>query len=235
MEPAGIQKFDAFVRAQFRTQARGKDLPPGERPLVTVSRQSGAGGISFAESLATLLTSRSPRGSVPWTVFDRNLVERVLAEHGLSEETARFMEEDDSPGLDDAVGEIIGLHPSRWHMVHQTTETILRLARMGNCILVGRGASIITSHLTGAFHVRLVGTEDARVAHLQEHLGVSRKAAREVMEKEDRGRVRYLKKYFRTDVNDPTGYHLVINTDRVGYEEAARIVGEAVLARSRRG
>jgi len=38
-----------------------------------------------------------------------------------------------------------------------------------------------------------------------------------------------MKSYFNTDINDPLHYHLVINTSRVGYESAARMIGEAVL------
>jgi cytidylate kinase len=38
-----------------------------------------------------------------------------------------------------------------------------------------------------------------------------------------------LKKYFHADVNDPLLYHLVINTGLVGYDNAAKIIGDAVL------
>jgi cytidylate kinase len=50
--------------------------------------------------------------------------------------------------------------------------------------------------------------------------------------REDRGRKRYLKRYFDTDLDDPMLYHLVINTDLVPYEEAARIIADAVLERT---
>jgi cytidylate kinase len=38
-----------------------------------------------------------------------------------------------------------------------------------------------------------------------------------------------LKTYFRADINDPMHYHLVINTSRVGYDNAARVIGDATL------
>ena len=46
---------------------------------------------------------------------------------------------------------------------------------------------------------------------------------------EDRGRERYLKKYFNADINDPLLYHLIINTGLVGYDDAAKLIGDAVL------
>jgi hypothetical protein len=233
MDSSSIEKLHAFASAQYRAQAKGKERPLGERPVVTLSRQAGAGGVSVADAVAAYLSSKSPRGAVPWTVFDRNLVEKVLEEHGLPKDVGQFMPEDEHSLLNDAVEDILGLHPSRWRLVHNTTQTVLRLARLGHCVLVGRGAPVVTAHLPLAFHVRLVGSMEARVAHLQAYLNVSARKARGVVEEEDAGRARYMKKYFKRDIDDPTLYHLVLNTDRIPYEEASRIVGDAVLARAR--
>jgi cytidylate kinase len=46
---------------------------------------------------------------------------------------------------------------------------------------------------------------------------------------EDRGRERYLKKYFNADINDPLLYHMIINTGLVNYDDAAKLIGDAVL------
>ncbi len=233
MDSVSIEKLQAFASAQFRAQSKGKEKPLGERPVVTLSRQAGAGGVSVADALAAYLSSKSPKGAIPWTVFDRNLVEKVLEEHGLSQEVGQFMPEDEHSLLNDAVEDILGLHPSRWRLVHDTTQTVLRLARLGHCVLVGRGAAVVTAHLPCAFHVRLVGSLEKRVAHLQAYLNVSARKARAVVEEEDKGRARYMKKYYKRDIDDPTLYHLVVNTDLVPFEEASRIIGDAVLARSR--
>ena len=63
----------------------------------------------------------------------------------------------------------------------------------------------------------------SRINHL------SKKAALEFIRKEDRGRERYLKKYFEADVDDPLLYDLTINIDRITYELAAKLIAEAVL------
>ena len=36
-------------------------------------------------------------------------------------------------------------------------------------------------------------------------------------------------RYFNREIDDPLLYHLVINTDLVPYEIAARMIGDAVL------
>ena len=40
-----------------------------------------------------------------------------------------------------------------------------------------------------------------------------------------------MKKYYGADIDDPLLYDLVINTDRVSYEEAGRLIAEAMTTR----
>jgi cytidylate kinase len=199
------------------------------QPTIAISRQAGAGGIPIAEHLADYLQTRGPKTHRPWTVFDKNLVEQVLADHNLPREIARYMPEDRVSQISDMVEELLGLHPPSWTLLRQTTETILHLAELGNVILVGRAASVITAPLQNVFHVRLVGSAEERIKLLQEFYQLNRKAALEFMRKEDRGRQRYVRRYFHRDIEDPLLYHVVINTDRVSYEEATRLIGDAVL------
>ncbi len=201
----------------------------GQLPAVTISRQAGAGGIPIANQLATWLEEQAPKASVPWTVFHKNLVQRVLEDHNLPGRLAQFMPEDKVSGIADAVEEILGLHPSSWSLVRQTTETVLRLAELGNVILVGRGANVITAHVKHVFHVRLVGSLDQRAARIREHLQISPGAALAYIRREDAGRKRYLRRYLHADIDDPALYHLTLNTDWLTFEEAAELLGRAVL------
>ena len=141
------------------------------------------------------------------------------------------MPEDRVSEVADTVDELLGLHPPSWTLVRQTTDTILRLAELGNVVLIGRAAAVITAHLDYAFHARLVGSLEKRVQNIQELHHLGRKEALALVRREDRGRKRYVKKYFDTDLDDPLLYHLIINTDLVSYDQAARIIGDAVLDR----
>lgn len=232
-ERSDAEKCFSFVRCQINPPSRGSgQKEPGLRPFLTISRQAGAGGASVAQAVAALLNEHLPKKAVPWTVFDKNLIDVVLEDHELPKQLAEWMPEDRFSGIDDAVEELLGLHPSRWLVIRQTTETILRLAEMGNCILVGRGAHVIASHLPNAFHVRLVGSPEARASRVMESRGISRKAAAAFVAREDKARRQFVKKFFKVEVDDPLTYHLVLNTDRVPLEEAARLIADAVLVRS---
>ncbi len=212
--------------------ARGKGSPSGVsvRPAITISRMAGAGGYRVASKLAEYLQSHVP-ARCEWTVFDRNLIEKVLEDHHLSKRIADFMSESHTPALTDSVEEWLGLHPSSWTLAQQTAETILRLAQMGNVVLVGRGGNVITSKLPNVFHVRLVASLEKRIDLAQEDFNLDRRAALERITKEDKGRRRYVKENFDKDIDDPLLYHLILNTDLIRHDDAARLIGDEVIRR----
>jgi hypothetical protein len=181
--------------------------------------------------LAEYLQERETDKRCPWTVFDRNLVEKVLEDHHLPKRLAQFMPEDRVSEITDTMDELFGLHPPSWTLVRQTADTILHLAELGKVILIGRAANVITRSLASVLHVRLVRSIESRVQYIAEIEHLSPKAAAEFVRREDTGRRRFVKKYFGQDVTNPLLYHLVINTDWVSYDEAARLIGQAVVGR----
>jgi cytidylate kinase len=228
----GFDRCLSFINCQLQSQPQPGRYRGGERrPVITVSRQAGSGGHTVAEHLIKLLQDPGSEDPSSWAIFDRNLVERVLLDHNLPHNLARFMPEDRISEISDTMDELFGLHPPSWTLVRQTADTILHLAELGNVILIGRGANLITAKLDYSFHVRLVGSLERRVKRMQEAQQLNAKSALEVVHREDLGRKRYLKKYFNKDIDDPLLYHLVINTDLVPCGEAARMIAQTVTSR----
>ncbi|HVM49047.1 MAG TPA: cytidylate kinase-like family protein [Candidatus Acidoferrum sp.] len=228
-----FERCKAFIDSQLHSDSKAlAAVGLGEQwRAVTISRLAGAGAHEVGEALAQHLQAHSPKNAPPWTQFDRNLVERVLRDHQLPERMARFMTEDRISELHDTVDELFGLHPPSWTLVRQTADTILKLVELGRVIIVGRGGGIITRGLDYVFHVRLVGSLERRIQHVEEYYKLSRKEAAAFVEREDRGRRRFLRKYFQLDIDDPLLYHVVINTDLVSYRQAGQMIGDALLGR----
>jgi cytidylate kinase len=231
----GLDRCFSFINCQLQAPKPHRAGDAGVVKCITVSRQSGCGAHVFAEELAAWLQSHLPQGTVPWTIFDRTLVEAVLQDHHLPSRLAAFMPEDRVLQLDDIIHDLFSLHPPSETLVRQTSETILRLAELGNVIILGRGANIITARLPWALHVRLIGSVQRCVAHMQTFDKLNEKDALARIEREDGGRRRYLKRYFGKDIDDPLQYHLVINTDWVTLRQAAAMVGDLALNRSAAG
>jgi cytidylate kinase-like protein len=230
----GLERCLSFINCQLQPP-RG-ETPANRngqhRPVITLSRQSGSGAHLIAQNLLELLSANGGKDACPWAVFDRNLVEKVLEDHHLPSHMAKFMPEDKISEISDTMDELFGLHPPSWTLVHKMADTILHLAELGNVIFIGRAAAVITARLDYAFHVRLIGSIEKRVKYIQRSENLSARAALELVRQEDRARKRYLKKYFHQQIDDPLLYHLTINTDLVPYEEAARIIAEAVARKT---
>jgi len=217
--------IQGYIEAQARRSPRRRKAG---LPVITISRETGAGAVTIGELVAKRLNEQSKgTDTCPWTVFDRNLVKRVLEDHELPARIKEFMPEDTVFNLRDAVEELLGLHPANWTLVQHTTDTILRLAHLGNAIVVGRGANIITANMPTALHVRLVAPLETRIEHVARFYRMNVKEATQFVAKTDRARARYVKRHFNTRINDPLQYHLLINTGQVGFEETARIIADA--------
>lgn len=225
----------AFLNWQWSGAARQTAAEaPERRTAITISRQAGAGGHTIAEKLALRLQACAPKGSPPWTVFDRNLVKQVLEDHHLPARLAQHLPEDRTSRVEDIIDDLFGMKPPTWELIEQSAETILRLASLGNVILIGRGANVVAARLPNVLHVRLVAPLEQRITQMQALRGLTRKAAAVVARREDRGRARYLRKYFKADTDDPLLYHLVLNTGLVSHDEAVDLI-VAAMARPTRG
>jgi cytidylate kinase len=225
----GLERCLTYINCEINPPPARGPAPPHYR-AITISRQTGSGGHAVAEKLSEMLENRVPAAPCPWTVFDRNLVEKVLEDHNLPARLARFMPEDRISEVSDTMDELFGLHPPSWSLVRDVSDTILRLVEKGNVIVIGRAGAVIAARVEHVFHVRLIGSVERRLHHLMETNKIGRKAALAQLNREDRGRARYLKKYFGKEIEDPLFYHLVINTDMIGYEDAAGIIVNAMLS-----
>ena len=201
-------------------------------PFVTISRETGAYGLTIAKSLGEYLQKHERRKKCPWTVFDKELLDRVVQEHDLPQTVLPYLSETTISEIEDMMEEVFGLHPSRYLLVHETSKTILHLAQLGYSILIGRGANIITAKVPGGVHVRLISPLEKRIHHMQEYLKISKKEAKDFVIKKDRNRSDYVKKYFGENIADPFLYDLVLNIDNLTPQEAVRIIGSLVLKQS---
>ena len=197
-------------------------------PSIAISRETGAGAVTIGQKVLEMMQA-DHRGEVPWALFDRNLVEKVIEDHHLPQTIKQFMPEKVRFELSDAVEEMLGLHPSSWTLLEHTTDTILRLASAGNAIIVGRGATNITARLKNVLRVRLVAPLEQRIRHIQEIRNLTEREAAIYVQKTDHARKRYVKSYFSEDVNDPLHYHLVLNTGRISHRYAARMIADAAM------
>lgn len=227
-ESANLDKYRAYLISQ---KDRAATQDGNQQPFITISRQAGAGAQEVLKLLTGRLNKTPAPDEQPWVVFDKNLISMVLEDQHLPQEIARNIQEDKDTTVQALVGELLGLHPSMWTIFHHTSDTILKLARIGRCVIVGRGGNIITTGLKQGLHIRLVAPDGIRIARLKSRLQLDHKAAEALMHEQDAGSRRYIKANFDRDIDDPLLYDAVLNTALLGTERTAAILADMVSAK----
>lgn len=222
-----FERCKAFIDSNFIEGA----APPPERvrrPALTLSRLPCCGTHEIGKALLRLLERDSELGKESWGFFDRDLVHRVLEDHHLPKRLARFMKEDKDHEVSGLINEILGLHPSLWELFHHTCDTILKLARMGNVILIGRGAHVLTRGMPWVLRVRVVAPFEYRLKRAMKETGLPEGRAWRRLRQDDQARAAYIRSHFNESVDDPFAYDLALNTANWTTEECAGILLEAL-------
>jgi CMP/dCMP kinase len=220
-----VEVFGSYLQSQ----ATFPEMVRERHPLaITISREVGADGRTIAELLGQRLTAaeKTPATS-PWIVFDASLAKQVLEDHNLPPNLEQFITEDAQLlPVEAIVEEVLGLHPSGWTLVQHATQTILRLAGLGHAILVGRGVNIITARLPNVFHVRLVSPLAIRIRHTAAYYHLSEADAAKLVREQDHARRRYVRRYFNSEIDDPSLYDVTLNTGRLGFARTAEAIAQ---------
>jgi len=226
-----IEKARRYVEAHPKLSAPliEKDTDVSAGPCITISRETGARADVISEIMVKLFEKYTRNSPVPWTVFDKNLIEKVIQDHHLPHSLSKIMAEKKYSAIRSIMVELLGGQPPIFNLIHKTTQTILELAQIGNVIILDRGANIITAKLNNSFHVRLVAPLEYRIDHVQELYNYDRQKAIDFIKHEDVDRRDFVSTYFHKDVSDPLLYNMIINTHLNDDKVIAEIIVSAVL------
>lgn len=226
--PGELEKCRIYIETHAAEEGKRKrKLPPG--PCITISRETGTNAKPVSEELVKYFAENTGQSTPEWTIFDKNLIEKVLEDHNLPATLKELMEESKVSFFSAVLNEMLSGLPGQWTLIRKTSETILQLASLGNSIIIGRGANVITSHLSNSFHVRLIAPLTERIKNFAKRHNLDYNRAQAVIRQHDESRRKYLKSVFNKKIDDPFLYHLVINTQGMDNGQVAAIIGSSVL------
>ena len=111
----------------------------------------------------------------------------------------------------------------------QALESVIReLARKQPLVILGRGSQFILKDYPGVLHVLVVAPLEVRVNRLMEERKLNQETANLEIERFDKNLRRFIKRYFKADLEDPVYYDLVLNTERLTFQAATSIVVNAL-------
>ncbi len=212
-----------FEKARLYIESKQNDPSKLQKQgfCITISREPGAGSDLVSEEIINLIQERFNQ---QWAIFDKNLIEKIIADNNLSLRLLDYFNKEHHSVMDNFVNELLGLQPSESQIIKAVSKTILQIATLGYAVIVGRGSNFVTAKMENTFHIRLVANYNDRVKHIQEHYQFNKKQAEEFIAKEDKSRAEFVKKYFHKDINDPQNYHIIFNTSNIKHVDIAEII-----------
>jgi cytidylate kinase len=115
--------------------------------------------------------------------------------------------------------------------LRQRTEDGVRdLAGGAPGVLLGRAGAVLLRSRPHAYHVRLDGPAERRIAWAASHENLGVEAARARQSETDRARTLFVKRLFRADPSDVRLYHLVLDPTVLGVDAALQVLTVAARA-----
>jgi len=120
--------------------------------------------------------------------------------------------------------------PNDTRYLQALESVVMELGRCGESIVImGRGSQFILREHPGCLHVLMVAPLKVRVERVRRSLNLDREAAQREVKRFDKSIREFTKRHFQAELEDAAHYDLVINTARLSFKAAARLIFEAAF------
>jgi len=203
--------------------------------VITISRQFGAGGATLGKMIA------EERG---YTFADYDVVQMIAEAANVSPAYVESVEKEAGTNLSRVLNKVVSktlldrvLKDERGYIderiyLDYLVVMIAQLAEEGNVVILGRGSQYILSDHPDATHVLLIDEFDSRVRFMMKNYDLARDRAERVVRAEDKRRLSLYRKIGKTDYDNPSLYHMVLNRSLVSLDQARKLIGQLVDMRS---
>lgn len=172
-------------------------------PIITISREKGAGGRIIAGKLAKKLGRR-------WNYYHRDIVDKIAAQTKTTPEDVKKVDEKDISYLEGILGSWVGQeYLSMDNYAQSLMKVLADIGKDGYAIVVGRGANFL---FKDALKIRVISDTEQRIKWLMLYEKLSKKAATELIKKSDANRKNFVVNLYGLDPEDPKYYDVVIKT-----------------------
>jgi cytidylate kinase len=106
-------------------------------------------------------------------------------------------------------------------------SVIFEVAKKGDAIFFGKGSQLLLNSFGCALHVLVTGSPEKRIDRIMRQKAVGREIAEKMMEGSDHDKKGFFRFAFNQDWLNPHLYDLILNTDKLSVESAAKMVVDA--------
>ena len=176
--------------------------------VITISRQVAALGDEIATAVAQRMN---------YAFIGRQAIEQKIIDLGFPAEKLKKYDER-KPGF------FASLTKDRDEYLDYLQTAVLEAASQQNCILIGRGSFAILEDLPNLLSLRFVAKDEIRRQRLMNEFSWDEKQAMQRITESDANRLGFHKSFFNLNNEDPSHYHLVMNTGLLDVDAATETI-----------
>ena len=216
-----ITSIEAFVQEQLDRWKEKHQKRREEEALVysviTLSMEPGSGGCFVAQKVAA---------NLDFDYFHRDIVQGIAKSAHSSEQMINALERERLSGVEDFISSVIRekyLYPGTYQ--RHLMKVVSAIAKHGKAVIVGRGANFILPP-EKRLSVRIIAPREDRIRNVCRQFNVKEDKARRRVLRRESARRAFVRQTFHVDISDPAHYDMVLNTGKMGIDNAvAAIVG----------
>ena len=197
-----------------------------EKFVITINRELGSGGRTVGRKLSEKLGVK---------YFDKALIEGLTKEFGLTVEEIEKIKAQKKSWWNDFNTYYMKLNTTSLPLEAETvltTESMMEaekrilheLAAQESCVVAGRSGFLVFRDHPNRMSIFIQASMESRINRLMNKQQISREEAKAIIEKVDKGRETFIKKYADTSRYDTRNYDLVINMDGITEDEAVTLI-----------
>ena len=201
--------------------------------VLSISRQYGAGGLTLGRMVAKRLG---------YAFHDQDIVNKVAELANVSPDYVEGVHREAGGRLMRTLHTLVPSEFVDRHVGEDKTDfdekklafylskVITDMAGEGDKVILGRGSQFILSDHPAVVRLLLVANYSDRIQFMVDHYNLDRDKAKSVIEREQRKQQRYLSAFYSGNPNDPSLYHMVLNTSLVDLNTASDLIFELMSA-----
>jgi hypothetical protein len=198
--------------------------------IINVGRQLGSGGHDIGRMLALDFQAK---------YYDRELMNLAAKESGFSEKF--FEENDEKKGFFKGLFNVQTSHLSGGSMYKTNfsqeslfqfqSEAIIKAAREGSCVFVGRCADYVLRDFGNTVNIFISAPMSFRIEQIMNKQHLDPEAARKFIEQKESKRAAYYNYYTGKKWGAAESYDLCIDTSILGIMETEKLIAEFIRKR----
>lgn len=176
--------------------------------FITISEMLGTNGEKIARQVAAELN---------YAFYGEQELSKAAEEMGFLKDVKK-MEEKGPALLERLFSEKPKIYLDRLQSV------IYEVAKKGDAVFFGRGSQLLLHSFDCAFHVLVTGSMGKRIKRVMEERQISEEVADKVIHRSDHDKRGFIRFAFDEDWLNPHLYDLILNTDKLTVDSAARMI-----------